>query len=337
MSFFKRLLKVAKVVAPIALGFTPLGPLASAAVGAGLGATGGGGLKGALMGGAGGYIGAGGLTSTAAGGLGNTFIGQGVNALKSGASSLLGTAASSPLSGIGPINPGSGFLGSLGGVGTALSSGGSYLKDLLSGGGQAASQGSSQGMTSGFGGIGNAASNIYSAINTSNTAKKMANAQQAANQQALSAVSPFMQSGQAANTRLQTLLGTNGANSEEELATLRNSPGYQFRLQQGQEAQDRMASARGGLFSGRALQESQQLGQGLADQTYQDYVRNLTQQSSQGLQAAGGVANLYSTGGDIQANRFGTSSNARNKAMAGILEPQQRIDPRLQDLLRGYA
>jgi hypothetical protein len=58
--FFKKLFKVAKAVAPIAVGFIPgVGPIASAAMGAGIGALGGGGIKGAITGGLSGYGGSG--------------------------------------------------------------------------------------------------------------------------------------------------------------------------------------------------------------------------------------------------------------------------------------
>lgn len=56
MSFFKKLFKIAKKIAPVAVGFIPgLQPLAAAGIGAGIGAIGGGGIKGALMGGLSGY------------------------------------------------------------------------------------------------------------------------------------------------------------------------------------------------------------------------------------------------------------------------------------------
>lgn len=66
--FLGKLLKVLKVVAPIAMNFIPgVGPLASAAVGAALGATGGGGLKGALLGGITGGLGGSGAASAIGG------------------------------------------------------------------------------------------------------------------------------------------------------------------------------------------------------------------------------------------------------------------------------
>lgn len=65
MGFFKKILKAAKKIAPIAVGFIPgIGPLAAAGIGAGIGAMGGGGIRGALMGGISGYGG-----SALAGGL----------------------------------------------------------------------------------------------------------------------------------------------------------------------------------------------------------------------------------------------------------------------------
>jgi type II secretory pathway pseudopilin PulG len=45
-------------------------------------------------------------------------------------------------------------------------------------------------------------------------------------------------------------------------------PGYQFRLQQGQEATNRMANMGGGMLSGNALKGAQDYTQGLASQEY---------------------------------------------------------------------
>lgn len=50
----------------------------------------------------------------------------------------------------------------------------------------------------------------------------------------------------------------------------RNTPGYQFALQQGLQGIERGASARGDLLTGGTLKGLQQFGTGLADQTYQE-------------------------------------------------------------------
>lgn len=53
---------------------------------------------------------------------------------------------------------------------------------------------------------------------------------------------------------------------EQVNAQLTNTPGYQFALNQGQQALDRSQAARGMLNSGNAMVEAQQFGQGLASQ-----------------------------------------------------------------------
>lgn len=299
--------KLLRAVAPIAVSLIPgIGPVAGAALGAGAGALGGGGLKGALLGGLGGFAGAGGL----------------------------GTVAGAPLAGglQGPTM-GSGILGSLtraagsGGLSGALASGIRGAAGLL-GQGTGASRLPSVGGSVG-GGIGNLASNAYSALSGANALRGAENAQLAANQQALNAISPFAQSGTAANNRLSSLLGLSGEDSDEILQQLQNSPGYQFRLEQGNRNLGRAQSARGDFFSGRALQEAQGIGQGLADQTYNDYVRQLQQQSGQGLGAAGQMGNLYTVGGDIRANAGLARNDLYSRSLANVLTPR-RYDEEMQ-------
>ena len=76
--FLGKLGKILKTIAPIAVSFIPgIGPVASAALGAGLGALSGGGLKGALIGGISGGLGGAG----AAGKIGGTILGKGASAV----------------------------------------------------------------------------------------------------------------------------------------------------------------------------------------------------------------------------------------------------------------
>lgn len=94
---------------------------------------------------------------------------------------------------------------------------------------------------------------------------------------------PYADTGLQANTALQNALsgGTLGGNFTP--GDLTQDPGYQFRLQQGQQAVDRKAAGPGGTgyFSGGALKEAQSFGQGLADQTYNDaYNRWLSSQNN---------------------------------------------------------
>ena len=77
---------------------------------------------------------------------------------------------------------------------------------------------------------------------------------------------------------------------EERMALFQESPGYQFRLEQGQQALEATQAARGGLLSGRALQEAQRLGQQEATQEYGGYLARLQSLAGIGRGAAGQAA-----------------------------------------------
>lgn len=307
-SLFKSIARIAlpivgSIVAPgigTALGSSlsgaALSGIGGALGGAAGGAIGGGGLKGALtgaaLGGAGGYI-------SGAGGLANTAQNLG-----------LGTVAHTLPAGVaGPVTAGSGLAGAISNISNSIGS--SALGGLLTGG-----AGKS---VTGLLGAGNLAANIYSGVQGTDAYKDMAKAQTQATQQAINLQKPYLQSGVAANTQLSGLLGLDGENKDDILELLRNSPGYQFRMNEGQDALNKSLSARGMVFSGNALREAQELGQGLADQTYNDYVDQLYRQSAAGQGAAGAAGDLYQDVGNIQANKIMGQSNSINSALAGIL------------------
>lgn len=68
----------------------------------------------------------------------------------------------------------------------------------------------------------------------------------------------------------QQQVATPSQESVDVTGLLRNTPGYQFRMQEGQRALESGAAANGGLFSGKAGKALVQYGQGVADQTYND-------------------------------------------------------------------
>jgi hypothetical protein len=286
--------RILGTVAPIAASFIPgVGPLAGAAIGAGGGALAGGGLRGAALGGLGGFVGGGGL----------------------------GTMAGTPLAGgVGPTQ-GTGILGALTRGTGPVSQGALTAGRAISGLGQALMP--SGGAAGGLGGgIAPMAGQVFSGIQGMGAYRDMERAQQAANQRALQTMSPFTSAGQAAQGRLSGLLGLGGEQDPELLEQLQQTPGYQFRLDQGQQALERSLAARGGLMSGRALQETQRLGQGLADQTYNDHIRNLMAQTGMGQQAAGTTAGLQTVGGDITAAARMGRQDQLDRMLAGLLSPQ---------------
>ncbi len=138
--------------------------------------------------------------------------------------------------------------------------------------------------------------------------------------QALSQIQPYQQSGTAANSKLSDYLGLgsngSGATSADILAA---SPGYQFQLDQGNQALDRKNAASGSYFSGAALKGAQDYGQGLANQTAQQYYSNLANQSGQGLNAASGAANINQSTGAAKANAQVANSGIFNQTLSSLL------------------
>lgn len=120
------------------------------------------------------------------------------------------------------------------------------------------------------------------------------------------------------NGRINEL--TSPVNMDE--ATLRNTPGYQFNLQQGTKAAQNSASARGLGLSGAAIKGATNYATGLADSTYQNQFQNaITNQGNAynrllslaglGENAAAGVGNAAVTTGQNIGNNLTSAGNAQ--------------------------
>jgi hypothetical protein len=77
--------------------------------------------------------------------------------------------------------------------------------------------------------------------------------------------------------------------------TVTTTPGYQFNLAQGLQAQQAQQAAQGRLVSGGALLQSQQFGQQLAGQSYQQQLQNLASLSGATQSPATGTGAIQST------------------------------------------
>jgi hypothetical protein len=95
---------------------------------------------------------------------------------------------------------------------------------------------------------------------------------------------------------------------------LANQPGYQFQLQQGEQAAQRNLAARGLLNSGAGLKALTQYGQGMASSYADKYTAGLAS-----LAGLGGIANSQTgQAGAYAANQIGSSQlYAGNAAAAG--------------------
>jgi len=109
---------------------------------------------------------------------------------------------------------------------------------------------------------------------------------------------------------------------------LRSTPGYQFRMDEGVNALNRAAAAKGMLYSGAQQKGLTTYGQGLADQTYNalmDRIMNLStggqnaalQLGGIGAQTAGNVAQSQLMSGQAQAQGIYNAYNARQSAYTG--------------------
>ncbi|MFM0501875.1 hypothetical protein [Paraburkholderia caffeinilytica] len=131
------------------------------------------------------------------------------------------------------------------------------------------------------------------------------------------------------------------------LAQVQQTPGYQFTLQQGEQAVNNSAAARGGLLSGATLKDLMAYGQGLASTTYQqDYTNALntyrtnynaasnnvnrlsglttlgqnaaTNVGNQGLQTAANAGQLTTSAANASAAGTVASSNAASGALSSL-------------------
>jgi hypothetical protein len=178
--------------------------------------------------------------------------------------------------------------------------------------------------------------------------------------QGLDNYSPYLDAGKSATTTLSSLLGTPGQGlltpwtqqfTAPTAAEAEQTPGYQFQLQQGENAMQNSAAGRGGLLSGRTLADLNNFAQGTASTNYQNTFNNAQTQyqsayqsflnnqnnqysrlmglSGEGLNAAQGAGGFMTNmGGDIAslmgqqgaAAAAGTmgAANAWTGAMSGV-------------------
>lgn len=111
--------------------------------------------------------------------------------------------------------------------------------------------------------------------------------------------------------------------SPEEFAKGQD-PGYQFRLQQGQEATNRMANMGGGMISGNALRGAQDYTQGLASTEYGNAFNRFQTQRSNIYNTLASIAGLgqtslgqTTTAGTTAAANAGQAIQAAGAAQAG--------------------
>jgi hypothetical protein len=166
------------------------------------------------------------------------------------------------------------------------------------------------------GGASNSAANTQ-AQGATNSAQIAANAQLQAQKFQQQQEQPYQQAGQQALGQYQNLLNGGAANFN-----VANLPGYQFEMQQGQQALQNSAAARGGALSGNTIQATQQFGQGLASTQFQNYMSQLAGLANMGQSAASNVGNtgaqLLSGAGASLAGGVMGAANANAAGTVGV-------------------
>ena len=294
-NIFKKIKKVFKKIAPIALPILGtmipgVGPVLGGAIGGALGgAASGNGVKGILSG-------------AALGGAGGYLTG--------GANSILGNAAGTTLDKV------SGIAGMQG------PTVGSGIKGVLSGGGLSAL--GSGGATGGLGSVSSfvkPAASIYSGMQQDEAIDEAERALLASQGKAERVLNPYQQQGLQAQTQL-----TNNLSEGFNPGDLTSDPGYQFRLNQGNEALNRSLAAQGMGQSGAALKAAQEYGQGMAATEYGNAYDRWLQQNQQlagvggqGANVAGALGGIYSNTGNVQSDALLVGADRKAKTLQEIL------------------
>lgn len=117
---------------------------------------------------------------------------------------------------------------------------------------------------------------------------------------------PYEEAGRSGLNLLQQYLTGDPTSTQ---ARLEQSPGYQFRLNQGQNSIQNLLASRGGLKSGAAMKALEEYAQGTASQEFGNQVGYL-----QGLAGIGQNASIAMSNAEMQAG-----SNMANASQQGIL------------------
>lgn len=183
-------------------------------------------------------------------------------------------------------------------------------------------------------------------------ANSAANAALSEQQTQIAQEAPYTALGQAAIPALENGLGigTPGSPGFGSLVTppsfadYKESPGYQFQLNQGMDAITNSAAATGGVRGGNTLKALQAYGTGLANQDYQQFVNNTLAEQQQkygmlantvntganaaanvgsgAIQTGANLGNIYTSAGNTAASTTAAATNAASSGINNYLQLQ---------------
>jgi len=146
---------------------------------------------------------------------------------------------------------------------------------------------------------------------------------------------PYQALGSTAANNLSGLLSTGFTAPTLEQA--RNTPGYQFTLEQGTRAIDQNAAANGTLLSGNTGAALERYGQGLADTTYGDVYNRAMQGYMANLQGLMGGSQLgLSSTGQLTGANLTTAGNKANIDLRSSEDQASQINNAAAARASGY-
>lgn len=177
-----------------------------------------------------------------------------------------------------------------------------------------------------IGAVGSVAGGVASGKGAKKAAKIQAQsqAQQTAALQAMyqtnkTLMTPTFDRGDAAQQRIQTLLGLSSGDGADVQTTLQQMPGYQFQKREGLSAVNANAYASGLGNSGAALKSLQDRGDGLASQYFNSAVSQLGSVADRGVTAMNGLVSQgnYTTSAVNQVAQTGADAQSANAVFQG--------------------
>lgn len=169
--------------------------------------------------------------------------------------------------------------------------------------------------------------------NKAANAQKQAAAQSIAEQQrqydtTRADYAPYRTAGTGALDMLSRAYGIGG--QAPDMSAFTASPGYQFRYDQGLQAIDRGAAARGLLHSGAGVKAEQRFGEGLAANEFGDWWNRLAGVAGVGQQAtnsvtqagqnsANNISQAYTQAGNARASSYANTGSAINSGINNSL------------------
>ena len=147
--------------------------------------------------------------------------------------------------------------------------------------------------------MGNIVGGVVGGLLGRRSGRREAQAIRESGERAAAQFQPFIEPGAQANQAVLSALGFGGDQAATDAAfqNFLGSTGFQTQLREGQQAITSSQAARGLLGSGDTLRRLQGLGQGLAQQGFQNFIGNLSGVANRGIGAAGGAASAFQSAG----------------------------------------